>query len=1131
MARLRVVTSTSAEARLDAARAFVGALGRAREIVIVGASRGAADEVARDVGVAEGATFGLRPVSLLQLASRIAATAGGSRVPSTQSGAEACAARAAFDARQAGDLTYFGPVAHMPGFPRALARTIHELRLAGVAPGRVEATSGDIARLLARVESEFERAGVSDRADLLTRAATACKTGTAPWVGRPIVLLDVPLDSPAERELIAALVARAPDALALVPAGDEAVLEWLTGLAAAVERLADPAPAATDLAHLRRFVFSSERPSARSPTGDVALFSAPGEGREAIEIVRYALDEAARGVRFDEMAVLLRSPEPYVGLLEHACARAGIPVFFDRGTRRPDPSGRAFIALLSCAVEGLSARRFDEYLSLGQVPAPGRGGAPPAVDDERLRPSRGEDKEIRGEGSASVPGGGGAPPAVDDERLRSSRGEDKEIRAEGSASVPGGGGAPPAVSEDDTPDSDDDAVIAGTLRSPWKWEELIVESAVVGGRDRADGQARWRRRLDGLAAEYRYRLEELGREDPDSPRLSGLARDVRNLAHLRAFALPLVDMLGAWPERATWGEWLERFREIALQALRTPERVLGVLTELAPMAAVGPVGLDEARDVLHARLTSLDWEPPARRYGRLFVGTPHQARGRAFRVVFVPGLAERIVPQRPREDPLLLDERRRHLGAPLVGQPERGQAERLLLRIAIGAARERVYLSYPRMDVGETRPRVPSFYALDVVRAITGEIPDHRVLAADAAEAAGARLSWPAPVDPRRAIDDLEHDLASIRPLLDSRDPAAARGRAHYLLDLNDALRRSVISRWTRYRASWSASDGLVSVEGIAAPALKANRLGARPYSLSALQRFAACPYQFLLSTIHRLEPREDPAPLIRLDPLTRGSLFHRVQAEFYRRLQAERRLPVTPDGLADAARTLDEELDRVAAEYAEQLAPAIPRIWRDEISDLRRDLGIWVRRIADERTWHPEYFEFSFGLHDAGRDPRSLPEPVQVGGRFTLRGSVDLIERRADLGVVRVTDHKTGKNRTTSALIVGGGQTLQPVLYGLAVEAALGVRVTEGRLFYCTTAGGFTQHAISLSDPVRERGLEVLAIIDRAIEQGFLVAAPHEGACDWCDFRPVCGPREEERVQRKLRDRLADLQALRDMP
>src|SRR5206468_1028023 len=123
------------------------------------------------------------------------------------------------------------------------------------------------------------------------------------------------------------------------------------------------------------------------------------------------------------------------------------------------------------------------------------------------------------------------------------------------------------------------------------------------------------------------------------------------------------------------------------------KRVRQTLADLRPMADIGPVSLDEARDVLHDRLATLDWEPPARRHGRLFVGTPHQARGRSFRVVFVPGLAERVVPQRPREDPLLLDARRRSIDRALVGLTERTEAERLLLKLAIGAASERLYLS------------------------------------------------------------------------------------------------------------------------------------------------------------------------------------------------------------------------------------------------------------------------------------------------------------------------------------------------------------------------------------------------------------------------------------------------------
>ena len=262
------------------------------------------------------------------------------------------------------------------------------------------------------------------------------------------------------------------------------------------------------------------------------------------------------------------------------------------------------------------------------------------------------------------------------------------------------------------------------------------------------------------------------------------------------------------------------------------------------MADVGPVTLEEARDVLHDRLVTLDWDPPARRYGRLFVGTPHQARGRSFRVVFVPGLAERVVPQRPREDPLLLDERAaRARTRALVGQDERGGAERLLLKIAIGAATERLYLSYPRLDVGETRARVPSFYALDVMRAITGQ----RARPPRARGRGGGGGRREPRRGRRRAIPTAPSTISSttspsLKPLLDSRDPASVKGHAHYLLGLNEALRRSVISRWARGRTAWSTSDGLIRSRRRSPRRSTQHRLAQRPYSLSALQRFATCP-------------------------------------------------------------------------------------------------------------------------------------------------------------------------------------------------------------------------------------------------------------------------------------------------
>src|SRR5213078_222196 len=112
--------------------------------------------------------------------------------------------------------------------------------------------------------------------------------------------------------------------------------------------------------------------------------------------------------------------------------------------------------------------------------------------------------------------------------------------------------------------------------------------------------------------------------------------------------------------------------------------------------------------------------------------------------------------------------------------------------------------------------------------------------------------------------------------------------------------------------------------------------------------------------------------------------------------------LPVTREGVATASKAVDAALQRVADEYKERLAPAIERVWRDEVDELRRDLGIWVQKMADDASWIPEYFEFSFGLSDEGRDERSLKEPVTIDGRFVLRGSVDL-ERSPNGELLRI--------------------------------------------------------------------------------------------------------------------------------
>ena len=63
---------------------------------------------------------------------------------------------------------------------------------------------------------------------------------------------------------------------------------------------------------------NTTKPPEAKADNEIEVFSAPGEGRECVEIVRRVIGLAHDGVPFDRIAVLLRSPEEYRAHLKEA---------------------------------------------------------------------------------------------------------------------------------------------------------------------------------------------------------------------------------------------------------------------------------------------------------------------------------------------------------------------------------------------------------------------------------------------------------------------------------------------------------------------------------------------------------------------------------------------------------------------------------------------------------------------------------------------------------------------------------------------------------------------------------------------------------------------------------------------
>ena len=487
----RVLKSTSSTERMAGAAEFIRSFPPATELLIIGVFRDAVDDFVRGLARSAGATFGLHRFSLTQLAARLAIgkLAAAGVAPSSAVGAEALAVRAAYEAATRNELPYFAPVANFPGFGRATAATINDLRSAGIPAEtlrRLEESGPDNSALLERFEEQIGEVSVGDRAILFQAALEEVRAG-ADFARHPLLFLDVPIHSAIERAFLVELASAGEDVLFTCPTGDLRTLDNLRRIPGVQDKAAPVVPGESSLARLGFYLFSETTPPEGKPDDEVVFFSAPGEERESVEIARRILSEAEKGIPFDRMAVLLRAPETYVALMEAALRRAGIPAYFARGSRRPDPSGRALLALLGCAAEGLSAHRFAEYLSFAQVPILAEDGALPENKVEFVPP---EDDALSSAASVSAL-----------QTQNTSQDEDGD-----------------QLNFADAPE------LAGALRAPWKWEELLVDAAVIGGKER------WARRLDGLQNQFTRELEEYAKEEPDSPRVEAVRRKLRNLS-------------------------------------------------------------------------------------------------------------------------------------------------------------------------------------------------------------------------------------------------------------------------------------------------------------------------------------------------------------------------------------------------------------------------------------------------------------------------------------------------------------------------------------------------------------------------------------------------------------------------
>ncbi|HTL27239.1 MAG TPA: PD-(D/E)XK nuclease family protein [Burkholderiales bacterium] len=271
----------------------------------------------------------------------------------------------------------------------------------------------------------------------------------------------------------------------------------------------------------------------------------------------------------------------------------------------------------------------------------------------------------------------------------------------------------------------------------------------------------------------------------------------------------------------------------------------------------------------------------------------------------------------------------------------------------------------------------------------------------------------------------------------------------------------------------------------------------ARPYSLSALERYQDCPFKLFAADVLRLE--EVPEDESTMSPRARGRFIHEVFQRFFEAWDARGGGGITSERLDDARALMVDVAEKLLERLpAADAALERARLFGSAIStgSVEIVLGHEAAAPVDVRERWLEYKldgEFSLGSPD--------------GRKVALRGVADRIDLLSD-NRLRIVDYKSGSAPNPS-------RALQVAIYALCAQERL--RDRDGGDWPIAEAtylafSGKRSHAtvVKPNDPNSEEALSaartrLLRIVD-GVFAGEFPPQPHdEILCDFCAYSAVC--------------------------
>ena len=683
----------------------------------------------------------------------------------------------------------------------------------------------------------------------------------------------------------------------------------------------------------------------------------------------------------------------------------------------------------------------------------------------------------------------------------------------------------------------------GAQVSPTEWDLISRKAGIVRGLDQ------WMDRLDRFSArvsELASRSAELG--ETSEAKVTGMVQQARASQVLKEFMTDLAERVkpprngGKWREFSRWAfelmqAYFDHRADLPPVEADSEQRVTEMLQELegadhlepAPSLATFVQAIQESLDSAVGHLGQTGQG--------VFVGPLGSAVGLEFDLVHIVGMVEGAVPPKSRDDPLVPDRDRRRAGGQAHGLPlqQAHRAEERYDYLAALATGRSYVLSYPVSDPIGGRAQYPSRWFLEEAAALEGapvytstlDGMSHRPWLSRIASVESSLETRGAEKVP---ADIHDYDLGSIwqwrragrrvsqHPLVQATHLAGG-----FELDAGRLSQR--LTRW----------DGDVSA--IATDARRIDPTDRPSSSPSSLERWARCPFSYLLGSELKLGALERPEDITTISPAEKGLLIHRILEQFFSAALEQGTFPSADRSWnEDQRETLHRIADKAFGGAESSGATGKALLWGLERRDILSDLDSFLEadsRLRERFGTATSHVEARFGMADVG-PAQSWPGAsidLPDGSRLRFHGLIDRVDVTASGREALVIDYKTGRAGPYSRIEkdrIDRGMRLQLPVYSLAARAALGEDVgVRAAYWFVSEREGFKlapPEPVPLDDVLAQFDGAVSTIVS-GIREGLFPANPGHRAqgsfenCRYCDFDSLCPANRDVSWRRKKAD------------